>query len=305
MLVEARLSWKHSVAEIWRPLLSFPLLAVIVVIINRFNHPFRYIAVPDLPISFLGAILGILLGFRINSAYGRWWEARTLWGGLVNQSRTLSRQAVTFVSETSAGQHSEAFSFTKTVVYQQIALVHALRCVLRKEQPWDAISPLLDPALLAKLQNESSIVTALLRANGDQVAGAANAGIISEWRFQRFDATLTEISNIQGGCERIKNTPLPRQYDFYPELFVRAYCVLIPICLVEELKLFTPFVTLLVCFVMLVLNRLGKNMEDPFENSLYDVPMSSLSRRIEIDLRQMLGEQELPSPVQPVDGVLW
>ncbi len=307
MVADPKLSWKLAFSEIWRPLLVFVLVSVIAVTVNRssFDHPLKYVAIPDRPITFLGTILGILLGFRINSAYGRWWEARILWGGLVNQSRTLSRQAITFVEQVPKDKCRHAIRFSQDVVCLQIALVHSLRCGLRRQQPWDTISPFVSPSLLEKLKHESNIVAALLREMSDLAVSAAGSGLISEWRLQRLDATFTEISNIQGGCERIKNTPLPRQYDFYPELFVSVYCVLLPICLVDELRLFTPLITFLVSFVMLVLNRLGKNLEDPFENTVYDVPMSSLSKTIEINLRQMLGEQQLPPAVKEIDGVVW
>ena len=305
MLVDSNLCWKLSVREVLRPLSVYVSIAIIAALVNRFNHPFRYVAVPDLPITVLGAILGILLAFRINSSYGRWWEARTLWGGLINQSRSLSRQALAFICDAPSAQTSEAGRFGCTIVHLQIALVHALRCGLRGQAPWDDISPFVTPDLLAKLKNESSVVTCLLREMGDLAVSAANARIFSEWRLHRIDSTLSEISNIQGGCERIKNTPLPRQFDFYPDLFVNIYCLLVPICLVNELGLFTPLVTLLADFVMLVLNRLGADLENPFDNTVYDISMLSLSRTIEINLRQTLGEQNLPPAIQPVDGVLW
>jgi putative membrane protein len=123
--------------------------------------------------------------------------------------------------------------------------------------------------------------------------------------LQSIDATLTELTAIQGGCERIKNTPMPRQYDQYPELFVQIYCLLLPTVLVQELGWLTPAVTALVSFVLLVLNRIGKNLEDPFENQVYDTPMTALSRTIEINLLQTLEEKSLPVAVQPVKGVLW
>lgn len=140
---------------------------------------------------------------------------------------------------------------------------------------------------------------------GLSVAEAARTGIISEWRLQRMDATLSELTDIQGGCERIKNTPLPRQYDYYPELFVKAYCLLIPAVLVRELGWVTPVVTALISFVLLVLNQIGKNLEDPFNNQVYDCPMTALSRTIEINLLQAQNEKQLPPAQQPVDGVLW
>jgi putative membrane protein len=180
-----------------------------------------------------------------------------------------------------------------------------LRCALRNQQPWDDIKEFLESGLIFGLREQQNVAAALLQQMSLCVTEAARAGFITEWRLQRMDATLSELTDVQGGCERIKNTPMPRQYDYYPELFVKAYCLLMPAVLVQEIGWLTPIVTVLVSFVLLVLNRIGKNLEDPFENSVYGMPMTALSRTIEINLLQALNEKQLPPPEQPVKGVLW
>jgi putative membrane protein len=111
--------------------------------------------------------------------------------------------------------------------------------------------------------------------------------------------------NAQGGAERIKNTPLPKQYDYYPQLFVTMYCILLPLGMVASLKLLTPIGSTLVGFMFLALDQIGRDLEAPFENDEHDVPITAISRTIEINLKQLLGERELPEPVKPVYGVLW
>ncbi len=305
MVVQTKPNWLRILRQIGRPAIALCCISAVTTVLNYIDHPFKPIAIPDLTISLLGAALGILLGFRTNSAYARWWEARQLWGGLVNSSRSIARQAVSFTRDLPPGQQAAGDQFAHRLVYAQIAFVHSLRCALRKQSPWEDIAPFLGVKLMAKLQGEQNVPAALLQFMGEDVASAAHAGLLTEWRLTRLDSTLTDLSNIQGGCERIKNTPLPRQYDYYPELFVKAYCLLLPLVMVDELKLFTPLVTLLISFVFLILNRIGKNLEDPFENQVYDTPMTALSRTIEINLRQALGETQLPPPVQPENGVLW
>lgn len=305
MVVATLPNGRRILAQIGRPLLLFFVVAVCSSLLNRMDHPFRAIAIPDMTFSVLGAALGILLGFRTNSAYARWWEARTLWGALVNSSRTLARQAVSFPALGLGRKQEEAREFAYQLIHLQIAFVHALRCALRRQPPWEDLSRLLDENTVTYLQTQGNVPAALLVLMGDQLAAAASAEVVNEWRMQRIDSTLTDLSNIMGGCERIKNTPLPRQYDFYPELFVWVYCLLLPFVLVEELKLFTPVVTVMMSFVFLVLNRIGKNLEDPFENTVYDVPLTALSTTIESNLRQVLGDKALPQPVVPVDGIVW
>ena len=306
MVVDYRPNWPRILGQVGRFLFLLFVLSVAVTALEYVDHPlFNPIAVPNLVISVLGAALGILLGFRTNSAYARWWEARQLWGALVNSSRSLARQAVAFTRDLGGEQQAAGDRFAHDLIYMQISFVNALRCALRKQPPWDDIAPFVSAGLLEKLQREQNVPAAILQYMGEYAADGANKGLITEWRLTRLDSTFTDLSNVQGACERIKNTPLPRQYDHYPELFVQAYCVLMPFVLVEELKLFTPLVTLAVSFVFLVLNRIGKNLEDPFENKVYDTPMTALSRTIEINLRQVLGETQLPPPVQPEKGVLW
>lgn len=305
MVVDDYPSWPRILRQVARPLCVFIAVAVIVTIVEKHGHPFKPIPIPDITLSLLGAVLGILLGFRTNSAYGRWWEARQLWGRLVNSSRSLARQAITFTRSLEKPAGLEASLFARNLISSQIAYVHTLRCVLRNQDPWTEIENRLGHEEAEALRKQKNVPAALLQRMGSYIAEAAGTGLINEWRLQRLDSTLSELTDIQGGCERIKNTPLPRQYDYYPELFVQAYCLLVPTVLVQELGWLTPVATVLVSFVLLVLNRIGKNLEDPFNNEVYDTPMTALSRTIEINLLQALQEEPLPPPIQPVNGVLW
>ena len=305
MVVQYKTNWPRILRQIGRFLLIVLCISIVVAVLNYIDHPFKVIAIPDLTVSVLGAALGILLGFRTNSAYARWWEARQLWGALVNSSRSLARQAIAFTRDLPPEQQAVGDQFARQLVYTQIAFVHSLRCALRKQAPWEEIAPFLDPSFLTELRGEQNVPAAILQHMGEEAGHAANSGLLSEWRLIRLDSTFTDLANVQGACERIKNTPLPRQYDHYPEIFVQAYCLLLPFILVDEAKLFTPVITLAISFVFLILNRIGKNLEDPFENTVYDTPMTALSRTIEINLRQALHETKLPPPLQPENGVLW
>lgn len=305
MVVDYKTNWPRILRQIGRFLLFLLCLSVAVTILDYFDHPFKQIAVPDLVVSVLGAALGILLGFRTNSAYARWWEARQLWGALVNSSRSIARQALAFTRDLPKEQQAAGDQFAHYLIYTQIAFVHSLRCHLRKQEPWKDIAPFLSNQFMIKLRGEQNVPAAILQHMGEYAANGASMGLLTEWRLTRLDSTFTDLANVQGACERIKNTPLPRQYDHYPELFAQTYCVLLPFVLVAETKAFTPLVTLGISFVFLVLNRIGKNLEDPFENKVYDTPMTALSRTIEINLRQTLGETQLPPSIQPEKGVLW
>ena len=298
--------WPRILKQVGKLLASLFGLAILAVLIDWHGHVLRYITIPEVAVTILGAALTILLGFRTNSAYARWWEARTLWGALVNNSRSLARQAISFPRR-SGSQVLQAASttFSHCFIYHQIAFVHAMRCSLRRQPPWDEIQPFLNAETAEQLKKEQNVPVALLMSMGKLLTMAVDQHVLDEWQMQRIDATLSELSNVLGACERIKNTPLPRQYDYYPELFIKIYCTMLPFVIVDDVGLLTPLVALGVGFVFLVLNRIGKNLEDPFENQPYDVPLTSLSRTIEINLRQALGETNLPVPIQAMEGVLW
>jgi len=305
MIVTSKVNWGRMFLQIGAPLALIAGISIVAAVVNATEHPFKAIAIPDITISLLGAALGILLGFRTNSAYDRWWEARKLWGMLVNSSRSLARQAISFIQAPPDVGQQEARMHVRTLLHRQIAFVHALRFALRKQEPWEELARLLDGPTLASLESERNIPAALLQKMGEAAGELARQGFLSDLQLQRLDSTFTDLSNVHGGCERIKNTPLPRQYDFYPEFLVKAYCTILPFVLVDELKWFTPVATFVIAFALLVFNRIGKNLEDPFENRVYDTPMTALSFTIETNLRQALGETQLPEPVAPVDGVLW
>ena len=146
---------------------------------------------------------------------------------------------------------------------------------------------------------------ALLMLMADRLHALLASGGIDTITAAAMDGTLRELANLQGGSERIRNTPLPRQYQIYPRLFAEVFCVLLPLSLVTDLGWFTPLGSTAVGFVFLALEVVGKRLQDPFENDPHDVPLTALCRTIEIDLRGGIGDGPLPAPAAPVDGVLW
>ena len=131
-----------------------------------------------------------------------------------------------------------------------------------------------------------------------------DAGWIDNIEWQSMDRNLDELMDAQGGTERIKNTPLPKQYDYFPTLFIQIYCLVLPIGMVEQLGWFTPLGSTLVGFMFLALDKIGRDLENPFDNTIFDVPMTAIATTIETNLRQLLGETVLPEAIKPIRGVL-
>lgn len=255
----------------------------------------HWLEFPSLPLTLLGSAVAVYLSFRNTTAYARWWEARTLWGAVVNHSRSFARQLRLFLPAGAAPLRRE-------LVLRHVAYVQALRLHLRRQPPWEELAPRLPADELERLRAVANVPNAILERTG---ALLAERGGLDSIRLAAVERTLVELSNAQGGMERIKNTPLPQQYATYPALFTHAFCLLLPLGLVEGLGLYTPLGSTAAGFLFLALLQIGNDMQNPFENSVDDVPMSALSRSIEIDLRDALGEAHGLEPARPVDGVLW
>lgn len=262
----------------------------------------EWLAFPHLPLTLFGSAIGIILSFRNNSAYDRWWEARKLWGSIVNNTRSWARQVMSLQV---AAEPEALQGMQRRLIYEQIAFSYALRQHLRGLEPWHEIAPFLEQEQLAALRGQKNIPLALQISMAREIAEMKTRGWIDGYQWMQMDDTLNDLADAQGGSERIKNTPMPKQYDYFPQLFTHIYCLLLPLALVQNMGWYTPLGSTLVGFIFLALDKIGRDMEDPFDNTIYDVPLTSISRGIEIALRQALGEKDLPQPEQPVLGVLW
>jgi ion channel-forming bestrophin family protein len=277
-------------------LLAWDLLVVLVVKVLRWE----WIASRDIPLALYGSTIGIVVAFRNSSAYSRWWEARTVWGQIVNSSRSLARQLCASLSP-----NPEISAMQRRIIYYQIAFVYSLRSQLRGVDPAPEIQRFLSFDELAQLVREQNLPLALQQRMAAVLRDARNREWISDWEWHSIDSTLSDLMAAQGAAERIKNTPLPKQYDFFLILFVLIYCLLLPIGMVSALGWVTPLGSTLVGFMFLALDRIGRNLEDPFENTANDLPLTAIAKTIEINLRQILGDTTLPEPESARDGVLW
>lgn len=263
----------------------------------------HWLAFDALPIGTLGSALAIFLAFRANAAYGRWWEARQLWGQLVNTSRALARQALTALDiDPDNARHT---ALRSGIVLNQVAFVHALRCHLRRQNPFPELAGVLGHAEAEALRGYGNIPNALTLRVAEQLQEARALGLIDSLRWSALDGSLTTLANIQGACERIKNTPLPRQFSFLPRMLVDAFCWLIPLALVSGLGIFTPIASALISFTLIAIDTASQAIEDPFENTVNDTPMTALSRGIELTLREMLDQRKALPEVRAIDGFVY
>ncbi|RXR06465.1 bestrophin family protein [Pseudoxanthomonas composti] len=263
----------------------------------------EWLSIEALPLAQLGSALAIFLAFRANAAYGRWWEARQLWGSLVNTSRAIARQALTALDVDAADPRQAALR--DDIVVHQVAFVHALRCHLRKQNPFPELTGLLGAERADALRGYANVPNVLTMRMGALLQQARELGMIDSMRWTALDANLTTLANIQGACERIKNTPLPRQFSSLPRALVDFYCWIVPLGLVAGMGLAMPIASVLISFTLIAIDSAASGIEDPFENTINDTPMTALSRGIELTLREMLGQRVPLRNVQAIDGFIY
>lgn len=271
------------------------------------------IALPFSVAGILGSALAIFIAFRNQSSYARWWEARTIWGGIINNSRIFARQIIANADNaiaTNKASKEIVASFKQEMIYRQIAFAHALRLHLRKQNSFDELKHLLNNNEYEQLLKKGNKPNILLNMQGIRIKEAMRIEILGAFDNISMEPNLATFNNWQGGCERIKNTPLPMNYQYFTKLFLYVFILVLPFSLVGDFfKLKIDYllipISFVICFIFAVMNRVGEINEEPFENSITDVPLTALCNTIERDLKEMLGEKDLPEKSEAKNGFLY
>ena len=328
-------------------LLRFVLIATMPVVVYSLLGQ-RWLQLPWLPIALVGTAVAFILAFQNNASYDRTWEARKIWGGIVNASRSWAFMARDFVTNEFAGESAsdeELAAIRRRLVIRQAAWMTALRHGLRQARPWESLQRCLRTdrewteriavqerrvGLSEELEgylSEALQAEALARANpaaqvlsiqSRELGELKARGLIDNFRHIELERMLVTFCELQGKCERIKNFPYPRQYATLNAVFVWIFICLLPLGLVaefdsvgRELEAAYPTVgrffvwmsvplSVTVMWVFHTIGRIGQVSENPFEGSPNDVPITTMARAIEIDMREILGEDaaSIPTPVE-------
>lgn len=290
MITDRRAGIARLLSESLRALLGLFAWDIVVVLMFQLAHR-SWMDQPVLPFSLIGSALVLFLNVRNTTAYNRWWEARTLWGSVVNNTRSFSRQMATLLGG--------APELTRAM----IGFAHALRGGLQDADVSPQLERLLTPELLQRIQGRRNQANAILYEIGIGVRALTAERGIHPASQAAIDSILSELANAQGGLERIRNTPLAIQFSALPRMLVRVFCVVLPLSMVQDLGWITPFGSTLVGFLFVALDEIGSDLENPFAPGPHAVPMLAITRTIEIDLCQAIGDPA-PEPVLPVKGVL-
>lgn len=314
------------------------LLATIPTLLYEFLH-YKWLTIPWLPIALIGTAVAFIVGFKNNASYDRTWEARKAWGAIVNASRAWGIMVKDYVTNKHAPSplsENELREVRRQLIHRHFAWLAALRHQLREPRPWESMGRAHNveyrsyyqvaehdndlagelPKYLSREEQEYVLskknrATQIIGLQSQQLKFLLEKGLIEDFRHMELEKLLVEFYNHQGACERIKNFPYPRQFATLNLYFVKLFVIMVPFGMLQEFEkmgenfvwLTIPF-SALVSWVFTTMEKVGESTENPFEGSSNDVPITALSRTIEIDLREMLDETDVPPAIQPVNDVL-
>jgi putative membrane protein len=314
----------------WPSLLFYLIYSVCLCSLTYWGHiPVGFSFVP---IGLIGTAVAFYVGFKNNSSYERLWEARRIWGAIVNASRTWGTYSVSYVkTETDISGLTERQLQTK-LIHGLIAYINAVRLQLRQKSVWNdsnttahavlkgshdnaplhlSLSVFLAESEVKYFLSKKNPATHILKAQAKLLDQIFRNGGINERFYVQMMALIQEFYNQQGAAERIKNFPFPRQYAYFSKVFVWLFILILPFGLINEfLKLGTEMAWvavpayMVIAWVFNTMEVVGDTSENPFENAINDIPMTAICRTIEIDLREMLEETAIPPALTPVDNIL-
>ncbi|MEQ6343923.1 bestrophin family protein [Vibrio cyclitrophicus] len=287
---------RGSVVPLIFPQIAFMTILGAMVAATQYYYPAIFPSFTLAPLALLGIALSLFLGFRNNACYDRWWEARKQWGQLIVDSRSLSRQVISYID----GQAQGGEVVQKRMIYLTIAFNHALRHQLRQSDPWGDIEKYLEPEDIEPLRQSKNLPDALLCLMGKKLGTCGHKKLLSDFLMQSLDDHITSMASVQAACERIQNTPLPFAYMLLVQRTAYLYCLILPFGIVASQGLVTPLFCAIVAYTFFGLDALSEELEEPFGLSANDLALTAMSRNTEINLLEILGETDFPTPIQPV-----
>lgn len=300
----------------------------------------HWLAIPWLPLALLGTAVAFMVGFKNNSAYDRAWEARKVWGAIVNYSRSWGMMVRDYVTNRMAIDKlsdDQLHRIHLELVYRHLAWLTALRYQLREHKEWesaykihnveyrnskfkveehesklsDALRQYLNEKEFQEIMLASNKPTQIIALQSKQLRELLEVGYIEDFRHMELEKILIELYNQQGASERIKNYPYPRQFATLSMWFIHIFIFLLPLGMIQEFEklgenfgwLTIPFAALC-SWIFTTMDKIGESTENPFEGNANDVPITAMSRNIEIDLLEILGEKHGLKPLTSQNTIL-
>jgi putative membrane protein len=282
MLLNKQISIPYFLKQIRYEILAISVFAILVGWLDHFRL-LKELTFPIAIPSIVGTAVSLLLAFRIAQSYERWWEARIVWGAIVNDSRTLIREVQLFIKD---NNEKEIAVFAERQIIWNYALGESLRQLPFSDRVQSYIS--------SNNITAENIPNALLDQHTAQIKRWCNEGRISEFRQVQLDTTIARLCDSMGKCERIKKTVFPRSYSMLLHTLIFAFTFILPFGLSDNLIVPEILLSIALPVMFIAIEKTAIIMQDPFENTPVDTPMTALATTIEINIRQMIGDPNLP-----------
>lgn len=287
MLLKKKIPMKYVLGKIRIELALVITYTVTFELIHHFYHAIS-INIPIAVPAIIGTIISLLLAFKSNQAYDRWWEARIVWGGIVNDSRTLIRQLIAFYKDPDFSVRAN--DFKEKFARRQAAWCYSLAQSLRGKDPIKLIKTLLNDDELRFVKNHKHVPNAILMLHAKDLKRARDEGALTTYQQVEIDNTLTRLCDGMGKCERIKNTIFPTTYSMYIRFTLCLFILMLPFGLTDYLGYMQIPVVATIAAACFLIEKMAIHLQDPFENRPTDTPMITISNNIEKNLMQMVHE---------------
>lgn len=292
MLVEKRIPFRYIFRKIRLDLLRVLLFSIAFHLLKHFLNEYLPLIPFQLP-AILGTAISLILAFNINQSYDRWWEARKVWGAIVNDSRSLVLQLVQFVAPSEEGNER-----IRKMAYRQMAWCYSLGQSLRAQSPITAEQEhMLSQEDLGFVDRQNNKPYALLMLHSLDLKALHDAKALNSFQQVQLDSTLTRLCDSMGKAERINNTVFPVTYRIFIHFFIYLFLVILSLALVETIGFWEILILPLVASTFFLIEKTARHMQDPFRNKPTDTSVTAIARTIEINLKQILQEPNVPKPL--------
>jgi putative membrane protein len=288
MLLKKNIPISYVFGKIKLEIVLLTTYSVLVYVAHAYYN-FPGVSIPIAIPAILGTIISLLLAFRSNQAYDRWWEARTLWGAIVNDSRSLARQVLSFIDN--VYDDIDKRDMKERMIKRQMAWCYSLSQHLRGQDSHQSLKNFLSDEECKAVADMDHVPLALIEQHGNDLRKLLRVGWINNFQQVAMDETLTRLNNSMGGCERIKSTVFPVTYSVYIHILVLLFVLLLPFGLIEFLGIAQIPLVVAISSSFFLIEKMAIHLQDPFESKPTDTPTTSISRKIEQNLRQLLKDE--------------
>ncbi len=298
MLLSSKIRLSQIISGSWKYLIYDILICSITFLVVQYFELVEF-PIPALLPTILGTALAFFIGFNNNQAYDRWWEARKIWGALVNDSRSWARQLLYYTKESPLNSGVE--SLPKTMIKRHLSFVYALNRALRNSSETDYLDHLSDEDQ-SRIKDESNKANAILNLQSRDLNKLYQSNKIDGFQFMQLNQMLINFCDEMGKSERIAKTVFPTTYNYYTRIFIWIFIVCATLVTAENIGGWSIFFGTLIGYVFLTIHKIGSTLLNPFDTLPTGVPLDLISRTIEINLLEMLREEHIPEPIQSVNN---